>query len=241
MRLVIDTRTGLAGDIVAAGLIGLGADPDRVCGAMEAAGSLLGPTQVRHAPESGINRLSIDFAQPGHLSAAEARDVLDRALGTVGLTFPWSGMALNILTVLTEAEAHVHSVHPALRRHYHGSETVLHEASDIVMDVMGTAAGLAELGVTAVEYIGPVGVGSGTVKFSHGILDVPAPATRFILEKHGIPWKNTEVGMEAATPTGAAILAGCGAVQVHEAPEHGRKAMAGGTRPLPPLAFFLAD
>ncbi len=241
MRLVIDTRAGLAGDIVVAGLIGLGADPDRVCGAMEAAGNLLGPTRVRHAPESGINRLSIQFTQPGHLSAAEAGDVLDMALDTAGLIRPWSGIALNILTVLTEAEAHVHSVHPVLRRHCHGSEAVLHEASDIVMDVLGTAAGLAELGITAVEYIGPVGVGSGTVRFSHGILDVPTPATRFILEKHGIPWKNTQTGMEAATPTGAAILAGCGAVRAHETPKYFRKAMAGGTRPLPPLTFFLTD
>jgi len=240
MRLVIDTRAGLAGDIMVAGLIGLGADPDRVCGAMEAAGSLLGPARVRHAAESGINRLSIRFTQPGHLSAAEARDVLDRALDAAGLTLPWSGIALNILTVLTEAEAHVHSVHPVLRRHCHGPEAVLHEASDIVMDVMGTAAGLADLHILTVEYIGPVGVGSGTVKFSHGTLEVPTPATRFILDKHGIPWKNTRAGMEAATPTGAAILAGCGAVRTPGEPVGCKRILAGGTRPLQPVAFYIS-
>jgi uncharacterized protein (DUF111 family) len=96
---------------------------------------------------------------------------------------------------------------------------------------------MMDLGIGDVCYLEYVGVGSGQVKFSHGILDVPTPATRRILEMHNIPWRNTPAGTEAATPTGAAILAGCGATPGK--PGDGKSAMASGTRPLPPVTFYL--
>ena len=50
----------------------------------------------------------------------------------------------------------------------------------------------------------PVNTGSGTVKCAHGILPVPAPATRYILE--GIPSYQGEIKSELCTPTGAALI-----------------------------------
>lgn len=241
MRLVIDTRSGLAGDIMCAGLIGLGADPDSVCGAMEAAGRTLGPTAVSHACSDGIHRMRIGFEGPGHLHADMAAECLGQAIESCGIAPPWSMTAEQILQAMAVAEGAVHSEHPMLKHRHHGAEAVLHEASDILIDIAGAAAGMESLGITEVSYIGFVGVGSGTVTFSHGILDVPTPATKYILEKHGIPWAKTDTGMEAATPTGAAMLAGCKAASVAEPPEGCRNALAGGTRPLPPVAFYLAE
>ncbi len=241
MRLVIDTRSGLAGDITAAGLIGLGADPDRVCGAMEIAGRTLGPTAVSHVCSEGIHRMRIGFEGPGHLHADMAAECLGQAMESCGIGHPWAMTAERILQAMASAEGAVHSEHPLLKHLHCGPVAVLHEASDILIDIAGAAAGMESLGVTEVFYIGFVGVGSGTVRFSHGTLEVPTPATRYILEKHGIPWTSTDAGMEAATPTGAAILAGCMAAPADEAPEGCGKALAGGTRPLPPVAFYLAD
>ena len=108
------------------------------------------------------------------------------------------------------------------------------------MDIAGLVAGLEALDIRAVEYMGHVNVGGGKITFSHGTLDVPAPATRHILETQGIPWRNSVEGMEMATPTGAAILAGCGASKAVQVPTDARKALAGGTRPLPPIMFMLS-
>ena len=239
MRLLVDTRNGLAGDIMAAGLIGLGAPSDRITNAMEAAGNLIDRTEVSHSFKAGIHRLGVDFASPGHLHASEAKRILGRALIKNSVPAPWDETALRVLDVMTEAEGHVHSTHHLLKQHYHGHEPVLHEASDIIIDIAGMAVGMSELGITSVEYLDFVNVGSGCVKFSHGNLDVPTPATRHILDHYGIAWKTSDSGMESTTPTGASILAGCGAVRLPAEPSYSRKALAGGTRPLPPVAFIL--
>lgn len=239
MRLLVDTRNGIAGDIMSAGLIGLGAEPDTVCGTMEKAGSLMGQTRVRHSIESGIHRLHVDFESPGHLHAAKAREHLSTALDMAGIARPWSDMATRVLEVMIEAEGRVHSEHPALRHHFHGPEPVLHEASDIIMDITGMAAGMMALDITSLGYLDRVNVGGGKVKFSHGTLDVPTPATRYILDSRNIAWSTSDIGMESATPTGVSMLAGCGAVRLSEEPQAVRKALAGGTRPLPPVAFIL--
>jgi uncharacterized protein (DUF111 family) len=242
MKLVVDTRNGLAGDIMAAGLIGLGADPGKVTGAMESAGSGLGGAQVRHNFLDGVNRLEILAAdKPDHLHAVQARKFLEMAIEEAGICNPWLDMARNALEALVRAEGHVHGNHPELKKHFHGHEPVLHEASDIIMDIAGMAAGMMALDIRGVEYIGIVNVGGGSVTFSHGTLDVPTPATRQILDSRGIPWARSDSGMEMATPTGAAILAGCGATRIVSEPAAIRTALAGGTRPLPPIKFILAD
>jgi len=241
MRLVIDTRNGLAGDIVCAGLIGLGADRGSVCKAMETAGRTLGRTAVSHACESGVHRMRVSFEGPGHLHADLAAELLGRAAEECGIEGRWARMAEEILRALSEAEAEAHSGHPLLRNHVHGAGAVLHEASDILLDIAGACAGLMALGITEVSYIDFVGAGSGAVTFSHGTLEVPTPATRLILDSHSIPWRNTDAGMEAATPTGAAVLAGCSAVRILFPPHGCLSALAGGTRPLPPVTLYLGE
>ena len=52
---------------------------------------------------------------------------------------------------------------------------------------------------------GKVQVGSGSIQCSHGILDIPAPATRKILER-GIPIAKTRLEGELCTPTSAAMI-----------------------------------
>ncbi len=90
-----------------------------------------------------------------------------------------------------------------------GEEAVLHEAQDILLDVMGAAKGLEalEIDLENVVCLTPVSVGGGVVRFSHGTLPVPAPATTAILKSHRIPHVSGPVDVELLTPTGAAILA----------------------------------
>ena len=94
--------------------------------------------------------------------------------------------------------------------HQHaGEEAILHEAQDILLDVMGAARGLEFLGVppSNVVCLTPVSVGGGEVRFSHGTLPVPVPAVAAILKRYRIPHVTGPEDAELLTPTGAALLA----------------------------------
>lgn len=113
-----------------------------------------------------------------------------------------------VFKTIFQAEARVHgktlkSVH-------------LHElgAVDCLVDVFGTLAGLALLGVERI-YCSAVNVGSGSIRTEHGMLPVPAPATAEILR--GARVFSSDIPFELATPTGASIV----------------KAMSEGFGPLP--------
>jgi len=105
--------------------------------------------------------------------------------------------ALAIFRRLGEAESHLHN--EALETvHFHEVGAV-----DSIVDVVGAVIGLHALGVSAVQS-SPINVGSGTVRTSHGILPVPAPATLELLK--GCPSYAGDIRMELTTPTGAAIV-----------------------------------
>jgi len=94
--------------------------------------------------------------------------------------------------------------------HHHPSEeAVLHEAQDVLLDVIGAAKGLAFLNVSLKDVVclTPVSVGGGEVRFSHGVLDVPTPAVVAMLKRYRIPHVAGPVDAELLTPTGAALLA----------------------------------
>ena len=88
-------------------------------------------------------------------------------------------------------------------------EAVLHEAQDILLDVIGAAVGLQHLNVdmNSITCFTPVAVGGGMITFSHGVMPAPAPATSAILKRHRIPHVAGPVDVELLTPTGAALLA----------------------------------
>ena len=81
-------------------------------------------------------------------------------------------------------------------------------AADAILDVVGTwllrFALEDEVGMIEEIAIGPVGIGSGSVKASHGTLPLPAPATIGILKD--CPVTNVSTNSETCTPTGAALL-----------------------------------
>ncbi len=105
--------------------------------------------------------------------------------------------ALAIFRRLAEAEAAVHGCSP--------EEVHFHEVGgvDAIVDVVGTALGMAHLGITE-AMSAPVPTGRGFVDCSHGRLPVPAPATLALLK--GIPIFGGEAECELTTPTGAAIV-----------------------------------
>ena len=79
-----------------------------------------------------------------------------------------------IFEVLADAEAKVHHTTP---EHVHFHEV---GAVDSIMDVVGTAWALEELGVGEL-LVSPLPMGTGFARSQHGIIPVPAPATAELL------------------------------------------------------------
>lgn len=242
MKLLIDAQGGMAGDMFSAALVSAGADFKSLQEVMLAAGQELGSAriEIKETPD-GASQLAIKLdSARRHLAGYEAREILAKLFNRFDVKEKYRAMGMNILEILTKAEIRAHkefnivieddhSHHSPHSHHHHDNhshphghhdhphhgheeEAFLHEAQDIVIDIMGAVAGmqLLDIGPEA-DLSAPVSVGGGHVHFSHGTLPVPAPATSIILEQYGIQWKKGPIDKELFTPTGAAILAALGA------------------------------
>ena len=98
---------------------------------------------------------------------------------------------------LGAAEAAIHQM-PLEKVH-------LHEvgALDSIIDIVGSVFALEWLG--AAEIVSsPLNVGSGTIRSTHGLYPVPAPATLRLLS--GVPIYSGPQEAELVTPTGALLV-----------------------------------
>ena len=105
--------------------------------------------------------------------------------------------ALAILTVLAEAEGHIHGVKV---------EAVhFHEIADwdSLMDVVAAGSVVAALADVSWS-VSDLPRGGGLVRTRHGLMPTPAPATAHILKD--FTFRDDGIAGERVTPTGAAIL-----------------------------------
>jgi hypothetical protein len=108
--------------------------------------------------------------------------------------------AVATFTRLAEAEAAVHGM-PVEAVHFHEVGAI-----DAIVDVVGTVAGLHDLGVARL-YASPAPLGHGWAQTQHGRIPLPAPATLALLAAAGAPTRPAPGPGELVTPTGAALLA----------------------------------
>ena len=228
MKLLINPEGGLAGDMFAAALVSAGADFKLMQKAMLTAGEKLGTAQIEiKQTADGSSRLYIAL-NPGkhHLEGNEAGKILEELFSQFDIREKYRYLGMNILEILIKAEKRAHAEyniviegehsHPHSHHHDHhhshgNQETFLHEAQDIVIDIMGAIMGMQQLDIEPVaELLCPVSVGGGHVHFSHGTHSIPAPATTIMLKEYHIQWRKGPVDVELFTPTGAAILAALG-------------------------------
>jgi len=237
MKLLINPEGGMAGDMFVAALVSAGADFKLMREAMLAAGVKLGTAQIDiHLTPDGSSCLSIVLnSQRHHLGGNEAKHILAELFNSFAIKEKYRHFGMKILEILIKAErrAHIeyniviesdhgHSYsHPTSHSnhhshgHEHEEETFLHEAQDIVIDIMGAVSGMQQLDIEpGARLLCPVSVGGGRVHCSHGTLSIPAPATSIILEQYHIEWKKGPIDRELFTPTGAAILAALGSETV---------------------------
>lgn len=191
-----DASSGASGDMILGALLDLGVDPALFKQKM--AGLHL-PVEiaVRRVRRGGFGAVKVDVRVKGHEHIERTLADVERVIRRSRFSPSVKDKALAIFERLFVAEAKVHG-----RRL---KEAHLHEAGadDALVDVVGTAFLLDELGVGDV-YCSPLNVGSGWVKTSHGILAVPPPAVAELLKN--APVYSAWVESELVTPTGAAIV-----------------------------------
>lgn len=213
MKLLIDPKGGIAGDMFTAALISAGADYSYMHAALTKAAGKLGAVNISlNKTDDRSNQLSIELTpNDNHLEGKQARRILEEVFDELDIKEVYMDFGFQILSILLEAEKKAHSDGRFGHLHHHdnpGETTYLHEAQDIIIDITGAVCGLQNLNVSPYAcLLSPISVGGGTVTFSHGELEVPAPATSIILKEHHIPWTEGPVQQELCTPTGSSIIA----------------------------------
>ncbi len=102
-----------------------------------------------------------------------------------------------VYQIIAEAESHAHGMEMK-DIHFHEVGTM-----DAIADVVGNCILFEMIGADRI-IVSPIALGNGMVKCAHGILQVPTPATAYILQ--GIPTYAGRMNGELCTPTGAALL-----------------------------------
>jgi uncharacterized protein (TIGR00299 family) protein len=211
--LVVDAQmAGIAGDMFVAALLDLGADPEAVISAMEAAVSYVPDCKrikvtPKHVTRSHIGGLYLDIQIDESYKTRSGKILLD-AVDTMGKDLKLSPQARSYanraIQSLVECEASVHR-HTPEKVHLHGAGS-----ADTVIDIIGAATALEQLGIidpkSTQYFVLPIAVGGGTFPSGHGQLAAPGPAVTQILTKSKIIFKGGPLTRELATPTGAALI-----------------------------------
>lgn len=151
----------------------------------------------RRVKRSGISATKVDVViDKKHAGERKWQDI-QKLVRESSLAAPLKKKGLSFFRTLFEAEAKIHGEPPG-RIHLHELGAV-----DCIIDIFGTLIGLEMLGIEEV-YASGINLGSGTVRTSHGLLPVPAPATAEILK--GVPVYSLGEAFEKTTPTGAVLI-----------------------------------
>ncbi len=196
MLLWLNPTTGVSGDMLLGALLGLGARLDAVRAAIASTGLSGWHLEHTSAEVDGFqaDRAGVHVEENGtERTAAELVELVGRARPT-----PVADLAARAVSALGRAEAHLHG------RAF--DEVHLHEVggADTVVDAVGVAAAMHDLGVSAV-HAAPIALGTGTASCAHGVLPAPAPATMRLLQQAAVV--GSDLPGETVTPTGAALMA----------------------------------
>jgi len=196
MSLWFNPAVGIAGDMVVAALVGLGADVEVVRDLVGAVGLPEWSLDVSRATRRGITATAVAVTTPDH-DHHRSWSTIDAMLTATELPEPVREGARRTFRRLAVAEADVHGI-DVDDVHFHEVGAV-----DAIVDVVGAFSAWFDLGMPTVTSA-PVGIGTGAVTMAHGVLTVPAPATLELLR--GVPTVPVDAVGETATPTGVAIL-----------------------------------
>jgi pyridinium-3,5-bisthiocarboxylic acid mononucleotide nickel chelatase len=194
--LYFDCFAGASGDMILGALVDLGVDPAALKARLEMLTDDRITVEFSKVERAGTTAVKADVEFSDQIRHRHLRDIegiIDRA--SVSATV--KDRSKSIFRRLAEAEAKIHGCDVSAV-HFHEVGAV-----DAIVDVVGACLGfeMLEIGEFACSTIN---VGSGSVKMSHGIYPIPAPAVADLVK--GVPVRSEHAEGELLTPTGAAII-----------------------------------
>ena len=210
--LYLEAKSGIAGDMVVAALLDLGADEEKMKHALDSL-KIDGLTaEVTNVVKNGIRAKDFSVKMHGHTDQTEHADKHHHAhehrhlsdiftlIDSGALTETAKKLAKKIFTVVAQAESTVHG-EPVEHVHFHEVG-----AWDSIADIVATAVCFDDLNIDDV-YVSTLSEGNGFVDCAHGRLPVPVPATAEIATVYDMEICLTDTPFEMVTPTGIAIAA----------------------------------
>ena len=202
--LYFDCFSGAAGDMILGALIDAGLPLDELKRALGSLGVEGWEVSADHVVKCGIT--AVKFRVHEHVHEPHGASGGHRHYHLSGIKKRIDQSALSgrgrerakaLFDRLAEAEAAIHSM-PIEKVH-------LHEvgALDSIIDIVGAVFALEWFAADQIV-VSPINVGSGTVRTSHGVYPVPAPATLRLLGE--VPVYGGTIAKELLTPTGALLL-----------------------------------
>lgn len=225
--LYIDCQYGIAGDMMLASLIDLGADMDYISEQLRMlpidSFELEVKTVIKNAIQSKKLELSFHTPQknflekyhdslvqhggeeqhehthnhPHHEHHHHSAQAILDMIMESNLPSRVKERSHGIFTVIAEAESKIHGM-PVAEVHFHEVG-----AMDSIIDIIGVSLALESLKIDTI-YATRVPVGHGLMHMAHGLFPIPAPATLELLKD--IPLSDFSIESELTTPTGAGIL-----------------------------------
>jgi len=205
---IVDCQVaGISGDMFLAALIDLGANLEKIIDGIKSLEKFIEhkriEVEVKDVIRKGFHAKKVDFNPEVFLGMKgnEIIEAIKKSIESLKLTDKAKKFALNVAYTLLNAEAKLHGENI--------SDIHLHEIGrvDMIAEIIGSTIALDDLGFFNFKvYSTPVAVGGGLLKFSHGIVPNPAPATLEILKSKNFPLIGGPIESELTTPTGASIL-----------------------------------
>ena len=199
--LWIDPSFGASGDMLLGAFAEMVSDSEQALVPLQDLGLEDWTIDFTETLRNGLNATKAEVTY-GEASSGRRWSEIDALIKDSSLPAQVSEGSRRTFLLLAQVEAEQHGV-TLDDVHFHEVGAV-----DAILDVVGTwllrFALEDEVGAMDEIAVGPVGIGSGSVKASHGTLPLPAPATIGILKD--CPVTNVSTNSETCTPTGAALL-----------------------------------
>lgn len=216
MDICFDCFSGVSGDMLVGSLLGLGASENYLKECLDSLNLSDYKIKISKFSKNGYEVTDFDVVlkennhdhDMSYLSGEKAfeeikvkrnLDAVKRIIDNSKLTFKAKKMAIKIFEIVAKAEAKAHGVSL--------EEVIFHEsgAMDSIIDIVSFAVCLDNLNVNKV-YVKNLKEGRGQINTRVGLLSIPTPAVKNILNEFNLKVEKTNLPYELITPTGIACV-----------------------------------